>query len=557
MDVDGFRDVVVESHLDEILRVLGKGMRRQGDHGEAAERFVPADFCDALRAVHHGHLDIQEEEVEGPSRVAGGEKHVERVTPVHRYFVSHILRLQEPYHELAVEVVVLGHQDPEGAHGRVGLRDIAGERVHFFPGPAGTHFLQWQGDGERASPAHFALERDGTAHLFGEAFHDGQSQAGSAMLTRGRVVHLVEGRKHRVALVAGNPDAGVGHAEGDHAAVEGVFQRDAAAFGELEGVVHQVGDDLLGAVLVAQDKGRHVRAGRDGEDQVFLPDAERELLADFIAKVVEGELRRVKGHFARLDARNVEDVVNGCEEDLAGLADDGELFPRRRVLFLGQEDLREAHDCVERRPDIVAHVRQEGGLGAVGRLGDAQEIVSGVRDRGEIGKEIAGIPEHEDPSGDWRKRGVYLRVLEHDDAYRGNERGPDDLEGKTPFGEKHYHGHYEIIVQKAGIFPEGQEAVGCVICDRAGPNKDARVEPAPPVKHEAQRVEGDAQDVVVQCDGVAHEVKNRYEYRVPGEAKEIYIAAEYEKPVLFRGDDVGQFLDIGTHMLPVLKISCC
>ena len=71
----------------------------------------------------------------------------------------------------------------------------------------------------------------------------------------------------------------------------------------------------------------------------------------------------------RLDLGEVEDVVDDGQERVAALADD----LRELALLVGQRGVQEepAHPDhgVHRGPDLVAHRRQEGALGLVGRLG--------------------------------------------------------------------------------------------------------------------------------------------------------------------------------------------
>ena len=94
------------------------------------------------------------------------------------------------------------------------------------------------------------------------------------------------------------------------------------------------------------------------------------------ARWIDGvDLDRLLGQrrAAGLDARHVEDVVDHRQEIFAARADVGAVF----LVLVGAEraedaalhHLGEADDGVERRAQLVAHVGQELGLGAVGALG--------------------------------------------------------------------------------------------------------------------------------------------------------------------------------------------
>ena len=77
-------------------------------------------------------------------------------------------------------------------------------------------------------------------------------------------------------------------------------------------------------------------------------------------------------HAPRLDLRDVEDVVDELQEVAArdqDVADVALLLVVEVAEELLLEQLREADDRVERRAQLVAHVREEGALGLVRRVG--------------------------------------------------------------------------------------------------------------------------------------------------------------------------------------------
>ena len=88
-------------------------------------------------------------------------------------------------------------------------------------------------------------------------------------------------------------------------------------------------------------------------------------------------------HLARLDARQVEDVVDEREQVRAGVLDvldAAELLDGRRPRRVEAKQLREAEHGVERRAQLVAHPRQELGLGATRGLERRARVPLGARE---------------------------------------------------------------------------------------------------------------------------------------------------------------------------------
>ena len=96
------------------------------------------------------------------------------------------------------------------------------------------------------------------------------------------------------------------------------------------------------------------------------------------------EVLAVQFHLAGLDLRQVEDVVDQRQQVLAGGVNPLEIGDEpllARVLGVLLQHLAVADDGVERRPQLVAHVRQELTLGAVcvlGALPRAQQLADVV-----------------------------------------------------------------------------------------------------------------------------------------------------------------------------------
>src|SRR3546814_5827356 len=107
-------------------------------------------------------------------------------------------------------------------------------------------------------------------------------------------------------------------------------------------------------------------------DAQFDPLQSRPLLFPAFAgpqEVCDVRLDRLQHHAARLDARQVQNVADDRQEMLAAVADVGGIFS---IAFVAQrpeqfalDELREAADRVQWRPQLMAHVRQE--LRQIGR----------------------------------------------------------------------------------------------------------------------------------------------------------------------------------------------
>src|SRR5690606_547210 len=114
---------------------------------------------------------------------------------------------------------------------------------------------------------------------------DRQPEAGAAVEPARRRVGLLERLEDEPLLLGLDPDAGVADGEGDdrgrayerlalerlRVALERDLEAHAARLGELEGVREQVLEDLLEALRVRRDRGRHLRRDLHLELHLLLP----------------------------------------------------------------------------------------------------------------------------------------------------------------------------------------------------------------------------------------------------------------------------------------------
>ena len=136
---------------------------------------------------------------------------------------------------------------------------------------------------------------------------------------------------------------------------------DAAFFGEFDRVVREVEQDLEDLLAVAAERDVR-RVEVRVEREFFLQRSRREALHDFADHVLEREGFGDDFHLSRLDAREVEEVVDQGQQMLGGEVDHPELLellgierPRETLA----QDAGEADDRVQRRAQFVAHHRHE------------------------------------------------------------------------------------------------------------------------------------------------------------------------------------------------------
>src|SRR5581483_3569464 len=206
---------------------------------------------------------------------------------------------------------------------------------------------------------------------------DREAEARAAVAPRRRPVRLLERLEDEPQLVLRDADAGVDHGEPDHG-VRGRERRkrelrrllgelhphgDAALLGELDRVRQEVLEDLVQPLRVGGDRRRHVRP-RDLDVQlealVLRERAERPL--DVVADVADRDVGDSNVHLPGLDLRQVEDVVDQLEQVGARLVDrlrELDLLLRQVLLGVLRQQLREDEQRVERRAQLVAHVREE------------------------------------------------------------------------------------------------------------------------------------------------------------------------------------------------------
>ena len=222
-----------------------------------------------------------------------------------------------------------------------------------------------------------AFHPHAAAHQFGQQLADGQAEARAAVLARGAAVGLAELLEQAALALFGQADAGVAHRKVQQRATLALFghhaQHHLTGFGELDRVAEQVQQDLAQPCDVAIDHGRHferaVALEQIGDVEVLLGGATGDQVERRFDAVAQVEGVALDVHAPGLDLREVEDVVDDRQQRIAAVADGAGEVALLVVQRCVQQQPAHADDGVHRRADLVAHCRQEGALGFVGRFG--------------------------------------------------------------------------------------------------------------------------------------------------------------------------------------------
>ncbi len=261
---------------------------------------------------------------------------------------------------------------PDGS-GRLSARpsDLDGP-VRIERGQGGRRADGGQGDNETEAGADAlgALQIPVAAHGADQTVADGQPQPGAAMLAGGGLVRLGEGFEQPRQRLGRDPGPRVDEGEADFVRV--VPGRDAdqhpAGLGEFDGVVGQIAENPPQPGRIRRHRA-DAGVDEDGEIERLLRRPFGEQAGHVLGQFRQVHRQRFHLELAGLDFREVEDVVDDGDQRAARFRDDVRLASLARRQVGGGQQFAERQDAVHRRADLVAHHRQEVGLGRVRRLG--------------------------------------------------------------------------------------------------------------------------------------------------------------------------------------------
>ena len=175
---------------------------------------------------------------------------------------------QHAAHGQPVDRLVLDQKQAQGALGSICVLRRGG--ILWL----GRHGQGQGAQGDGPDPG-FAVDVDVAVHEPDQPFDDGKPEPGTLMEPGDRVVHLGEGLENRREFVGGDADAGIGNGQGQaHPARFRIrhgagFHPNLAGVGELDGIAHEVEQDLADAALVSHEPVRN--RGRKDRDQGNVP----------------------------------------------------------------------------------------------------------------------------------------------------------------------------------------------------------------------------------------------------------------------------------------------
>ncbi|KTC25361.1 hypothetical protein AO392_14130 [Pseudomonas putida] len=185
-------------------------------------------------------------------------------------------------------------------------------------------------------------------------------------------------------LLRGNADAGVGDLK---------FQRDVLPFapdhataqhnppdvGELDRVAQQVVEDLPDAHLVPYQLVGYFRC-HAGIDLQALGTRVGDVRGHHVLDQAQWRKgHRLKGELTRLDPGHVQHIADQLQQCGGRALDDAEVIHLALVEAGQAEQLQGAQYAVQRGADLVAHGRQEEGLGFTGLVGHGLGLAQGHR----------------------------------------------------------------------------------------------------------------------------------------------------------------------------------
>ena len=131
---------------------------------------------------------------------------------------------------------------------------------------------------------------------------------------------------------------------------------------ELDGVPHQIDQDLFEPLEVTHEEARHGALDVVVQLQVLLRGTVGEDVQCLAEQLFEIHRQRLDLHLRRFELREIQNVVDQVQQRFAAGAD----HAHKLLLLFGKVGLQQqaggADDAVHRRADLVAHVGQEIGF---------------------------------------------------------------------------------------------------------------------------------------------------------------------------------------------------
>ncbi|MCX5743251.1 MAG: hypothetical protein NT062_12225, partial [Proteobacteria bacterium] len=308
-----------------------------------------ADRGGELHPVELRHVEVEDREIEGIAardpceRLARARGRGDRDLPL----------LELELEDAQVRRVVVDDEHALAGEGHEPGLVALGNRADL----AGDRELERRADADLAGDGHLAV------HELDEPLADREPETGAAVEPRRRRVDLGERAEQPVDPIRGDADASVAHADpqGDELAVGDPVDgdEDVAPLGELHRVRQQVEQHLPDAPEVAADPERGRRIDEVRELEPLRRRGRRDQVERGLDALAQVERMELDLELARLDLREVEDVVDDRQQVIAARPDGLDEVALAGVERGVEQQAAHADDGVHRRPDLVAHRREE------------------------------------------------------------------------------------------------------------------------------------------------------------------------------------------------------
>ena len=143
------------------------------------------------------------------------------------------------------------------------------------------------------------------------------------------------------------------------------IDHDLAAFGEFDGIAHQIEDDLPQPASVPEQELGDFIVDMTGQFQSLLVCPQRKCLDRSVERLTEAEGGQFQFELPRLHARKVQNVVEQKHQGVRRFLGRPEIVAHHGRQFLAEAKLQHAEHGIHRRAQLVAHVGQKVALGAV------------------------------------------------------------------------------------------------------------------------------------------------------------------------------------------------
>ncbi len=362
--------MVVHAEKLGFFRFGEESRSRQSNDGDVAFAGVGvfADFRGGAVAVHDGHLDVHEDEIEvfffddlqGFFPVVGGE-----------HFDAELG--QELLHDDLIELVVLDEEDANAFQVGVGVL-LGGLQGGLFQGLV-LFFGDFEGqnDPEGGAMARPVVHFHHSLLQVDEAAGDGQRQAGGGVV--GVDVLLFFGglplSEHAFEQVGGQSFAGARdeHLEGGLGTgqfQEVHFHANFPFFGVVVGGLDQIGQDLVQADGVPDELAGDALIEPGLPLQAFFLHGHLEALFDVFEHAGGAEGAPVQFEFAGFDFGEVQDVVDENDEVVGGELQGAQVFDLVGAGVFFQQEVGGGGQGIDGRAHFVAHGGQEVVAGEAG-----------------------------------------------------------------------------------------------------------------------------------------------------------------------------------------------